>query len=69
MPKTRFQEALDQVGARQLEIERLIIAELEQQFSTPASTPSLQVSYSPHAEAETATQVGSPFTFSWFGIG
>lgn len=69
MPKTRFQTALEIVDARQLEIERLIIADLELQFSDEAAAPDFQVFYAPHAEADTATQVGSPFTFSWFGIG
>ncbi|NNF64789.1 MAG: hypothetical protein HKN07_11115 [Acidimicrobiia bacterium] len=69
MPKTRFQTALEKVDARQLEIERLIVADLELQFSDKEAAPEFQVFYAPHAEAETATQLGSPFTFSWFGIG
>ena len=69
MPKTRFQTALEKVDARQIEIERLIVADLELQFSDEEATPEFQVFYAPRAEAETATQLGSPFTFSWFGIG
>ena len=69
MQATRLRTALDRVDARRIEIERQIVADLEEQFSQPRSCTDVDVSEQIHTEADTVTLTGSPFTFRWYGMG
>jgi hypothetical protein len=69
----RMQEALDRLETRRVEIEARILADLERKFfATEDSDAELTIDHfptpSPTGE-DTAAYMGTPFSFTWYGIG
>ncbi len=60
----RMQAALQRLDEQRVALERQIIAEIEDLYFADTSARPV-----PRAEDESATRTGSPFTFSWYGIG